>query len=167
MATERETRAHSMSLAGVTAATVAIALVTIASAGLPAAAQLPAVTGPVTATVPSGDPSRNYPYSATVDDLTTFHYVEEEYFFEGSANRYTTPPGATGTIVDGGHPYRSRLIVRRPSSAQAFNGTAIIEWHNVTPGHDLDIDWLQSHDYWMRSGYVWVGVSAQRVGVRR
>ena len=29
-----------------------------------------------------------------------------------------------------------------------FNGTAVIEWNNVTPGHDLDIDWLQAHDYW-------------------
>ncbi len=35
----------------------------------------------------------------------------------------------------------------------------------MTPGHDLDIDWLQAHDYWMRTGYLWVGVSAQRVGV--
>jgi hypothetical protein len=41
----------------------------------------------------------------------------------------------------------------------------VIEWNNVTPGHDLDIDWLQAHDYWMRTGYLWVGVSAQRVGV--
>ncbi len=97
--------------------------------------------------------------------MRTHNYIEEEFFFEGSANRYTTPPGATGAIVDGNHSYRSRLIVRRPRSASAFNGTAIIEWNNVTPGHDLDIDWLQSHDYWMRSGYVWVGVSAQRVGV--
>ena len=97
--------------------------------------------------------------------MRTHNYIEEEFFFEGTANRYTTPPGATGAIVDGNHSYRSRLIVRRPRSASAFNGTAIIEWNNVTPGHDLDIDWLQSHDYWMRSGYVWVGVSAQRVGV--
>jgi hypothetical protein len=100
-----------------------------------------------------------------VDDLTKYGYVEEEFFVEGTANRYTTPPGATGVIVDGGHQYKTRIIVRRPASPGAFNGTAVIEWNNVTPGHDLDIDWLQAHDYWMRKGYVWVGVSAQRVGV--
>jgi hypothetical protein len=125
----------------------------------------PTLTGPITSTAPPGDASHDYPYSATVDDLTKYGYVEEEFFVEGIANRYTTPPGATGAIVDGGHPYKTRIIVRRPASPGAFNGTAVIEWNNVTPGHDLDIDWLQAHDYWMRTGYVWVGVSAQRVGV--
>jgi hypothetical protein len=123
------------------------------------------ITGPIAASAKPGDPSHDYPYSASVDDLAKYGYIEEEFFIEGTASRYTTPQGATGAIVDGNHPYRSRIIVRRPSSARAFNGTAIIEWNNVTPGHDLDIDWLQSHDYWMRTGYAWVGVSAQRVGV--
>ncbi len=143
----------------------AFVLCTAAPASLSAAA-VPAakVSGPIKASVPLGDPSHDYPYSASVDDLKKYGYVEEEFFIEGTANRYTTPQGATGAIVDGGHPYKSRVIVRRPP-ANAFNGTAIIEWNNVTPGHDLDIDWLQSHDYWMRAGYVWVGVSAQRVGV--
>jgi hypothetical protein len=130
-----------------------------------AAVPSPTVTGPIKATSPPGDASRDYPYSATVDDLTKYGYVEEEFFVEGTANRYTTPQGATGAILDGGHPYRTRIIVRRPASPRTFNGTAVIEWNNVTPGHDLDIDWLQAHDYWMRTGYMWVGVSAQRVGV--
>jgi hypothetical protein len=138
-----------------------VSRVDVRAAAVPAAT----VTGPVKATVPPGDPSHDYPYSATVDDLGKYNYVEEEYFFEGAANRYTTPQGATGAVVDGGHKYKSRIIVRRPASAGAFNGTAVIEWNNVTPGHDLDIDWLQAHDYWMRTGYLWVGVSAQRVGV--
>ena len=125
----------------------------------------PTVVGPIKATVPPGDASHDYPYSATVDDLTKYGYVEEEFFVEGTANRYTAPAGATGAVVDGGHPYKTRIIVRRPASRRTFNGTAVVEWNNVTPGHDLDIDWLQAHDYWMRTGYVWVGVSAQRVGV--
>lgn len=152
-------------VAATAAAVLAVAVSAIAPVSLRAAVPLPVLTGPVKASVAAGDPSRDYPYSATVDDLARYQYVEEEYFFEGTANRYTTPPGATGSVVDGGHPYRSRLIVRRPRAASAFNGTAIVEWNNVTPGHDLDIDWLQSHDYWMRTGYIWIGVSAQRVGV--
>jgi len=123
------------------------------------------LTGPIKTPVAIGDPSHDYPYSATVDDLAKYSYVEEEYFVEGTANRYTTPAMATGTIVDSGHPYKTRVMVRRPTSAAKFNGTVVVEWINVTPGHDLDIDWLQAHDYWMRTGYAWVGVSAQRVGV--
>jgi hypothetical protein len=42
------------------------------------------------------------------------HYVEEEFFFEGTANRYTIPTGvppnsATGALLDGGHPYKTRM----------------------------------------------------------
>jgi len=125
----------------------------------------PTITGPVKTPVAIGDPSHDYPYSSTIDDLAKYSYVEEEYFVEGTANRYTTPAGATGTIVDSGHRYKTRLMVRRPTSPARFNGTVVVEWNNVTPGHDLDIDWLQAHDYWMRTGYAWVGVSAQRVGV--
>lgn len=125
----------------------------------------PTVTGPVRVSVPIGDPSHDYPYSSTVDDLAKYAYVEEEFFVEGTANRYTTPAMATGTIVAGGHPYKTRVLVRRPTASARFNGTVVVEWINVTPGHDLDIDWLQAHDYWMRTGYAWVGVSAQRVGV--
>src|SRR6478672_2556648 len=103
---------------GTCAVLVAIALLTTGREPIGAASvPQPTVTGPIAAAVPLGDPSRDYPYSATVDDLRTHNYIEEEFFFEGSANRYTTPPGATGAIVDGNHSYRSRLIVRRPRSA--------------------------------------------------
>ena len=153
-------------LASAAAGVVALALGAAAPVEVRAAAvPSPTVAGPIKATVPPGDASHDYPYSATVDDLTKYGYVEEEFFVEATASRYTTPQGATGAIVDGGHPYKTRIIVRRPASPGKFNGTALIEWNNVTPGHDLDIDWLQAHDYWMRTGYVWVGVSAQRVGV--
>jgi hypothetical protein len=143
------------------AALVAFVLTSHIDAAVPSAT----VTGPVKSTVVPGDPSHDYPYSSTVDDLGKYSYVEEEYFVEGTANRYTTPQMATGTVVDNGHHYKSRVIVRRPARAASFNGTVVVEWVNVTPGHDLDIDWLQAHDYWMRTGYAWIGVSAQRVGV--
>jgi alpha/beta hydrolase family protein len=144
----------------------AVVLAVVVGARLGAApVATPTITGPIKTPVAMGDPSHDYPYSSTIDDLAKYSYVEEEYFVEGTANRYTTPAMATGAIVDGGHPYKTRVMVRRPSSATKFNGTVVVEWINVTPGHDLDIDWLQAHDYWMRTGYAWVGVSAQRVGV--
>lgn len=148
------------------ASLVAVGLaVTVGSRVGAAPVPTPTVTGPVRVSVPIGDPSHDYPYSSTVDDLAKYAYAEEEFFVEGTANRYTTPAMATGTIVAGGHPYKTRVLVRRPTASARFNGTVVVEWINVTPGHDLDIDWLQAHDYWMRTGYAWVGVSAQRVGV--
>lgn len=124
----------------------------------------PKVTGPIQSAVP-GDPGRDYPFYAAAVDLKAHGYVEAEFFIEGVANRYTAPPLATATVVDGDHPFKTRLVVRRPASASRFNGTVIVEWNNVTAGRDLDIDWFQTHEHLMRSGYAWVGVSAQRVGV--
>jgi hypothetical protein len=124
----------------------------------------PTVSGPVAATA-VGDPGRVYPFYASVVDLKSHGYVEEEFFIEGTANRYTTPPQATATIADSGHPYKTRIVVRRPASAARFNGTVLIEWNNVTAGRDLDIDWFQTNEHLVRSGYAWVGVSPQRVGV--
>ena len=125
---------------------------------------VPTVTGPIAATAP-GDPARDYPFYASAFDLKARGYVEEEYFFEGTASRYTTPPQGTGAVIDSGHPYKTRIVVRRPATAARFSGTVIVEWNNVTAGHDLDIDWFQTHDHLTRSGYAWVGVTPQRVGV--
>src|SRR5262245_57432492 len=81
----------------------------------------PTVTGPVKTPVAIGDPSHEYPYSSTIDDLAKYSYIEDEYFIEGTANRYTTPALTTGTVVDSGHPYKTRVMVRRPSAASKFN----------------------------------------------
>src|SRR5581483_11680437 len=125
----------------------------------------PVVKGPVAAKVAPGDPAHNYPFFAALEDLKSRGYIEQEYFYSGVANRYETPDGATGKIIDGDHKYQTRLLVRRPADPKKFNGTVIVEWDNVTSGHDLDIDWYQVHDHLMRSGYAWVGVTAQRIGV--
>ena len=125
----------------------------------------PTITGPIPATVAAGNPSRDYPFLATDVNLAQYGYIEQEYFMAGTANQYTTPAGATGAIVSSGHPYKTRLLVRRPASAAAFNGTVILEWYNVTNGFDIEPDWFQSHAYMLEHGYAWIGVSAQRVGV--
>jgi hypothetical protein len=122
------------------------------------------ISGPIEATAP-GDPSRNFIYNASAIELSANGYVEQEFFIEGSANRYTAPDLATGEIEDGGHPFKSRFFVRRPRSAADFNGTVIIEWLNVTGGTDKDIDWWQSGHHLVANGYAFVGVSAQSVGI--
>ena len=127
----------------------------------------PAAVRSIAPTAAPGDPSHGYPFFATTVDLKRYGYVEEEFFFEGAANRYNTPPLATGSVMDSGHAYRTRMIVRRPVTRRKFNGTVLMEWQNVAAGYDLDALWAASYEHILRRGYAWVGVSAQRAGVHQ
>src|SRR5215831_4503202 len=70
---------------------VLLCLPLAAGAGVPN----PTVTGPIPANVKPGDASHDYPQLATsLDlarpiDLASLGYVEEEYFFSGTANVYS------------------------------------------------------------------------------
>jgi hypothetical protein len=127
----------------------------------------PVVTGPIASPAIPGQPSKDHIFFASDHPLAVNGYIEEEYFIEGTANRYNTPSGATGSIIDSGHPYRTRLVVRRPASDKKFNGTVLVEWTNVTNGFDAENVWFFAWEHILRSGYAWIGVSAQRVGVDR
>lgn len=141
---------------------LATALLLVASQ---AVAQVPSVTitGPIPADK-AGSGTLNTIYSASAIELTTAGYVEEEYFIEGRANRYSNPELENAAIVDSDHRYKTRLIVRRPE-VSAFNGIVIVEWVNVTGGPDKDIDWWQSGSHFIRNGYAYVVVSAQQMGI--
>jgi hypothetical protein len=56
-------------------------------------------------------------------------------------------------------------VVRRPDSADAFSGTVVAEWLNVSSGADAAPDWTYLSDELVRRGHAWVGVSAQLAGV--
>ena len=124
----------------------------------------PKVTKPAWTSDRIGDVSKNYPFYSPTVDFADYGYIQEEFFIEGTANRYNTPSLQTGSIIDGGHPYKTRILVRRPMYRHHFNGTVLLEWQNVTAGYDLDAHWI-SWKHFMRAGYAWVGVSAQKVGV--
>jgi hypothetical protein len=138
----------------------ALALTATTALGVPD----PTVT-PVPENAPPGDPLHDYTFF-TDESIGDFGYVEEEFFIEGTANAYDTPPLMTGSVVSTGHPYKTRIVVRRPAMAQRFNGTVILEWQNVSAGYDIDASWVGGNaEHFMREGYVWVGVSAQHVGI--
>ena len=106
----------------------------------------------------------------TVFDLKTVGYQEDEYFLSGNATAYTsdaplTTDGMWTTRDAGTAPYATRVVVRRPSDPKKFNGTVIVEWLNVTAGLDTAPDWTYMAPEIVRSGFAWVGVSAQRVGI--
>lgn len=128
-----------------------------------AVAAAPTVEGPIPGAVPGDRTSavlgETYPFFSTYVDLAAAGYVEEEFYLSGVADGWA----ADGTQVATDVPYRTRVVVRRPAEDADFNGTVLMEWQNVTAGYDLDALWSPTH--MMRSGYAWVGVSAQRVGV--
>ena len=126
----------------------------------------PTVIGPVRNTTLLRDPSHGYPFNSTPLDLKKVGYVEEEFFLEGKANRFLTSATANAVPFDGGNPYLTRIVVRRPTAISRFNGTVIVEWTNVSQGHDHEADWFQVAEHFMENGYAWVGVSAQAVGVQ-
>jgi hypothetical protein len=125
----------------------------------------PTLVGPIPANVAPGDPSHDYPYFTPVADLSGFGYMEEEYFIEGTASRYSTPSLLTGSVISSGHPYKTRLVVRRPINKRRANGIVLFEWQNVSAGYELDAHWGPSWPHLVMNGYTWVGISAQRVGV--
>jgi hypothetical protein len=109
------------------------------------------------------------PMSATAVDLAAAGYTAREFYAEGLANRYDgANAGAltTATVIDSGNPYRTRVMVRYPSSG-AFNGTLAVEWTNVTIGVDFEFAVAEASEYLLRQGYAVAIVSAQRVGVER
>jgi hypothetical protein len=146
----------------------ALACAAIASVAMSAlAVPNPVVTGPIASPAIPGDASRDYTFFASDHPLAVHGYIEEEFFIEGTANSYVTPTGADGTVATTGNPYKTRVVVRRPASDRKFNGTVLVEWFNVSNGFDADNLWFFAWEHVLRSGYAWVGVSAQRVGVDR
>jgi Alpha/beta hydrolase domain len=123
-----------------------------------AAAQLRAVSieGPGTA------------LNALLPQHASAEQVEQEFRLTGLAARYRLPDlPAQAECLDTGHPYATRLLVRRPADPARFNGTVLVEWLNVSAGQDLDFVYAATRELIVRAGYAWVGVSAQRVGVER
>ncbi len=98
-------------------------------------------------------------------------YVEEEFTLTGTATAYVEE-GAVGTDgVWSVRPtttavYTTRVLIRRPADPARFDGTAVVEWLNVSAGQDSDVVFTHTHDSLLAHGTVWVGVSAQAVGVQ-
>lgn len=157
---------HPRRLSTAVALTLAVALIPggigyAEDARTPIAA--PTVSAPIPGAVPgdrlSTELADTYPFFSTPDDLARNGYVEQEFYLSGVADGWDQLGVQVATDV----PYLTRIIVRRPASRHAFNGTALVEWQNVTAGYDLDALW--NGEAIMRAGYAWIGVSAQRVGV--
>jgi alpha/beta hydrolase family protein len=106
----------------------------------------------------------------TPPDLANDGYVQREYVAAGTATSYKegaprTKDGRWTFEPDGTASYRTRVVVRAPKDRSKFSGTVMVEWLNVSGGVDANPEWVSTAEEMVRSGDVWVGVSAQRIGV--
>ncbi|HUA74758.1 MAG TPA: alpha/beta hydrolase domain-containing protein [Solirubrobacteraceae bacterium] len=149
----------------------AVALFALASPALSAPYEnvpTPTVEGPIPVT------AKSHPFLATDIPLANYGYTEEEYFISGTGSTYNTTGAinVTGTKLttggpngNGTYPFKTRIVVRRPTDPAKFNGKVIVEWNNVTAGYDLEANWFGDPYYLLKHGYAYVTVSAQNVGV--
>jgi hypothetical protein len=133
--------------------------------GMALAAALP---GGVLAQAPTveampGKPS--LPYGSY--SIESLGYAMQEYAVSGIATSYRSAGlDDSGTISTAETaPYKTRIVLIRPADPKRFNGTVLVEWLNVTGGLDVPVDWTSLHRELVRSGFAYVGVTAQKVGI--
>ena len=123
----------------------------------------PIVSGPITGG------AKGWPFHASSLDVARYGYTQAEYFLEGTATRYRLDSGAE--LSRDGHwrvegageaPFRTRMLVHRPTEGARFNGTVMLTWNNVTAGHDLfGAESLELFE----GGYALVCLTPQKVGI--
>ena len=100
--------------------------------------------------------------------LTTYGYIQQEFFASGTARAFravTSPPGrqVDDRADDVGHlPHEDP----RPAAVDPakFSGTVVVEWMNESAGESAP-DWDYLNPELMDAGDAWVGVSAQALGI--
>jgi len=107
---------------------------------------------------------------AQIFDLVDVGYEEVEYFISGTASSFSNVnelavKGEWLAELAGQAQYNTRIVVHRPLDSADFSGTAMVEWLNVTAGFDAPFSLSAGHAEMYRSGHIWVGVSAQVVGI--
>ncbi len=105
----------------------------------PTAVSLPSVSAQITGPGPIYEST---PSLAPGKGLTTFKYEAKEYFISGTAN---------------GQPYKTRLVVRKPSNNSKFSGLVLVEpMHPSGSAHMFEFTSI----YTMSSGHAAVEVLA-------
>jgi hypothetical protein len=112
----------------------------------------PVVEGPIGQTGLWG-----HPWNDQFFEVGSIGYSEEEYFVSGTAKTYTATPTAA--------PYKTRILVYRPTDPRRFNGTTIVEWDNVTAQNAEEPMWTWLHPMVFREGYAYVFVSTQAAAI--
>ncbi|MGO9490266.1 MAG: alpha/beta hydrolase domain-containing protein [Solirubrobacteraceae bacterium] len=166
-----------MKRAAVASTVAAAVFLAVGAAAASSAAALPTATE-----IAAGSGSHGYPYDAVPEtpavpgapfiNLSEVGYAQREFTMSGGATVYkqsglwssngkwAVSPAQTNV------PYTTRLLVRYPTDPAKFNGTVVFEWLNDTTGGDQDPVWAQLYSELIDKGYAYVGVTAQRPGMK-
>ncbi len=141
-----------------------------------------AAAQPTLTEIPAGSGSHGYAYDAVPQtptvpgapfvNLSEVGYAEREFTMSGGATIYKesgfwSSNGKWGVSPSQTNvPYATRLLVRYPTNPAKFNGTVVFEWLNDTTGGDQDPVWAQLYNQLISKGYAYVGVTAQRPGMK-
>ncbi len=143
----------------------------LAAAALLACAAASALAAVGQAAITAGEPD-GYGRRADKENFASFGFVEQEFIVSGLGRKYKGQGslGADGrwsvSVVSDNTPFSTAMIVRRPADPARFNGIVVVEWLNVSSGYPLDVDWGMGREAFLREGYAYVGVNAQKAGLQ-
>lgn len=105
----------------------------------------------------------SHPFATAVKkcDFPGRGYVEDEYFMYGTANLYEADENEQVSVIYKDAPYVNRFLVRRPEAAEQFSGRVVIEILNATALIDLDRIWVNTRNFLMRRGDIYVGITSK------
>jgi hypothetical protein len=141
------------------------------AAALPTLTEIPAAAG-THGFAYDAVPQKPTVAGAPFINLAEVGYAEREFTMSGtdtiykqsgswsSNGKWAVSPSQTNV------PYTTRLLVRYPTDPAKFNGTVVFEWLNDTTGGDQDPVWAQLYNELISKGYAYVGVTAQRPGMK-
>lgn len=124
----------------------------------------PEVSGPV----PTSEKSHPFcamKYSREPLDLCAYGYVEEEFFLAGKACVYDADSENEAVACGEALPYKTRILVRRPSDEKAFSGRVYFDIMNATQGYDIEDLWHRIYLWCMENGHGYVGITSKPVNV--
>lgn len=107
------------------------------------------------------DVSHPFPTAVWKLGFREARYVEEEYFFEGTANVYEEAGEKNRKVLHENLPYCNRFIVRKPAEGERFSGNIVVEVLNATAGFDIDRMWVVGAKELMRGGDIYVGITSK------
>lgn len=115
---------------------------------------------------PETDDSHLFMSAKVNAGLDRYHYLEEEYFFTGTANVYGKGETGDMTIVAPEAPYTNRFVVRRPADPAAASGRVVVEIVNSSSYMDIDRSWVLTCEQLMRNGDIYVGVTSKPITMK-
>ncbi|MDO4345074.1 MAG: alpha/beta hydrolase domain-containing protein [Eubacteriales bacterium] len=91
-------------------------------------------------------------------------YVEEEYFFRGTANIYGEDGRGKAEILYADAPYTNRFVVRRPKENPS--GRVVIEILNSSSYMDIDRFWVLTYRKLLRDRDTYIGITSKPVTMK-